>query len=231
MRAIFLEPTEIKQAQLEIEGPRFHHLAQVVRVKKDENILALDGLGHKATAKVIAIHKKNLLLEIEGLEYSANQHFLTALIGCPKKEAVLEILRRGTELGLKRVIFYHADHSPWSYSPSDRFDKVIESALIQSNNLWAPEVVSVANGQLASTLSQYQRGLWLHLASDSKGLGSKDIAIDLICIGPEAGWSTQEEEVFSAQKNLHALRLQTPILRAEHALSVASGYVLATSDI
>lgn len=229
MRALFLSNEEIAKDQLAIEGDRFHHLAKVVRAKAGDEILILDGKGTKAVAQVVSINKRDIELSLSQRETLENPHILSVMIGCPKKDAAEEILRRSAELGIKKIIFFEAEYSPWSYVPSDRSEKIIESALIQSNNFWAPEVLALHKNNLEAELAHYQRGLWFHVGSEEKKAPISPLP-DLLCIGPEAGWSDGEVEFFQSNPNLTGLTLKTPILRAEHALSVAAGYALAMRD-
>lgn len=229
MRALLLSAGELENDQLTIEGDRFHHLVKVVRAKVSDEVMVLDGKGSKAIARVNSINKRDIELSLSQKETLANPHILSVMIGCPKKDAAEEILRRSTELGIKKIIFFEAEHSPWSYVSSDRSEKIIESALIQSNNLWAPEVLALGKNELEAELAHYQRGLWLHLQNEEKKALTSHLP-DLLCIGPEAGWSAAEVEFFRSKSNLSMLTLKTPILRAEHALSVAAGYALAVRD-
>ncbi len=233
MRAILVTPSELNQQELVVEGERFRHLIQVCRMKVGDQVLLLDGRGQRAQGLICSIHKREGTLEISERESLENPHCVDAFIGCPKKDAVEEIIRRGVELGLRRIIFYESEFSTWKYTPHPRFEKIIESALIQSNNLWAPEISWCSKEELSATLAHYDHGLWLHPYPETfkeKDPNKKNSKIDMICIGPEAGWSASECEIIGSVPNISPLRLATPILRAEHALSVAMGYALAVND-
>lgn len=233
MRALLLTPDEINETELVIAGDRFRHLIQVCRMKMGDEVLLLDGKGHRAQGVITAIQKREGTLELQDLETLENPHTVDALIGCPKKDAVEEIIRRGVELGLRKIIFYESEFSTWKYNPHPRFDKIVESALIQSNNFWAPEVSWCPKAELQSVLAGYERALWLHPyleAFTKRPAENKVSKVDLLCIGPEAGWSEEECEVIAQSVGIQALCLSTPILRAEHALSVAMGYALSLND-
>lgn len=233
MRAILLTDEEIKRETLSVEGDRFRHLVQVCRLKVGDDILLLDGRGHRARGEITEIKKRDAELNILDLEFLENTHTLCAFIGCPKKDAVEEIIRRGTELGLRKIIFYESEFSTFKYAPNSRFDKIIESALIQSNNFWAPTLQWCDKDDLEKVLGDSKRAILLHpypeafTHPESSGGPNR---IDMICIGPEAGWSELECERISKLSNVEGVRLATPILRAEHALSVAAGYALSQND-
>ncbi len=233
MRAILLSTEEIQSKSVSVEGERYRHLVQVCRLKEGETILLLDGQGKRASGVLSEIKKREATLSIENLESVASPHFLSAFIGCPKKEAVEEILRRATELGLREVILYESEFSTWKFAPNARFDKIIESALIQSNNFWRPQITWCAKSELEQTLARFKSALFLHPYPESFGETQrlqKSQGVDLIAIGPEAGWSSSECEAFIENSNMHPVRLPTPILRAEHALSVAAGYAFTLND-
>ena len=231
MKAVLLTQEEIKRESLELEDERFRHLVQVTRTKVGEEFLVLDGMGQRALANILEINKRNCMISISQLSYLPCPHQLSLFVGCPKKDAVEEIIRRSVELGIKKIFFYDAKFSTWSYVKNARIDKIIESALIQSNNFWAPEIEVISTGDLSKVLAQHQRVLWLHLIGTGPVKKLDGHKIDLICIGPEAGWAQEECTEIQAAANVEILQLATPILRAEHAISVASGYALALNDI
>ena len=77
-------------------------------------------------------------------------------------------------------------------------------------------------------LVNYQTITILHLPKN-KGKGNalkKGFKKALVVIGPEGGFSPEEESFLGDEQKTTIINLPTPILRAPHALSAAVGFLL-----
>src|SRR5690606_7785814 len=109
----------------------------------------------------------------------------------------------------------------------ERMNKHLVSAMEQSNNYILPELEL----NVLSTLdfSQYDN---VYLFSTRKVEGDVKSKLttaerNLILIGPEAGFSTQELIQIEKLSQIKLINLPTPILRAPTAVSCAVGYLLS----
>jgi len=118
MRALYLADNNFVENQtLKIEDSALHHL-QVVRVKKDEEILLLNGNGGKSLASVIEIQKKFALLKIKSVEQGQATHAFSLAIGVPKKDAFEDILKMATELGVRNIYPLTCEYSQYEFTSS-----------------------------------------------------------------------------------------------------------------
>jgi 16S rRNA (uracil1498-N3)-methyltransferase len=229
MRALYLaENNFVENQTLQIEESALHHL-QVVRVKKDEEILLLNGNGTKALALVSDIQKKFAMLKIKSVEQGLATHGFSLAIGVPKKDAFEDILKMATELGIRNIYPLTCEYSQYEFTPSERVSKILESALIQSNNLFMPTIHTQTS--LDQFLKNYQ-GEIIFLNSrqgfDTSKMPESNSACALI--GPEGGFSSAEVQKLISTNNVKSIHLSTPIMRAPTATASAIGYLLARSE-
>jgi len=107
--------------------------------------------------------------------------------------------------------------------------KILENALIQSNNLFMPTVH--AQTSLDQFLKNFQ-GEIIFLNSRQGFDTSKTPESNSACalIGPEGGFSAAEVQKLISMNNVKSIHLSTPIMRAPTATASAIGYLLARSE-
>lgn len=228
MRAIYypFNKSQITQSLL-IQDESAKHL-NVVRVRLEEEILILNGNGAKAFTKVSAIAKTQVELTVLKIEEAQPAHLISLAIAAPKKDAFEDILKMAVELGVLNIYPLSSEFSQYDYQPSERVQRILESALIQSNNPFMP----IIHPQMK--LDAYLEGLKSPLfffnskqveeVGDYKTEGEKSILI-----GPEGGFSEAEIAKISARPNVFSIHLPTPILRAPTAVASSIGYLLSRS--
>lgn len=226
MRAVFFKAEfQANEASLTITGEAAHHL-NVVRVKNQEEILILNGQGQGLIARVVSIAKQKIDLEVIQLLKKERTHELSLAIALPKKDAFEDIVKMAVEIGIKNIYPLSSQFSQYDYAPSERLDRVIESALIQSNNYFWPEIFPQQS--LDSFIANHKQPLWFF---NSQGSGQKEQAGGFnhtILIGPEGGFSSEEVKLIRSFENkVIEIMAPTPIMRAPTAFAVASGYLLS----
>ena len=232
MRAIFLKKSEnVKSGDiLNIDGDRAHHLLKVARIKIGEDLLIFNGSGLKITSRVSEVKRRELSLEILEVSHESRQAPLLDIAFClPKKSALDEILKISVELGLNKIIPLISEYSSRYDLNKERVDRLLESALIQSNNPFLPIMNKERDLKtLDSLCSSYDRVFYF--SSIKKVSGSiafqNEVKKALLIIGPEGGLSNLEEDYIENIDNVNTIHLPTPILRAPHALATSVGYLL-----
>ncbi|MFG1500478.1 16S rRNA (uracil(1498)-N(3))-methyltransferase [Halobacteriovorax sp. XZX-3] len=222
---------------LSFSDDRSHHLIKVVRVKKGDEVLLLDGQGGRYTSEVINCTKREVSLKIKSFEKVDKFSNIDLAIGLPKREAFENALKNATQVGISEVFPFQADYSNWSIKNFDRVSSVIESSLIQSNNPYMP-IVHHETASLDALFEIFHQYDYIFLTTLSRANGNdiediksiKDKRI-LIIIGPEGGLSNREEELMFKENNVIGLRLATPILKTESAVLTIVGYVLGKFDV
>lgn len=226
MRAILIS-SEQKHCEFEtgqsvvISGDQHHHLTKVVRVKVDEKILLLNGMGLKVITKILSIDKKSVKLEVLHSEQIEDKRFINLFLGLPKRDALELSIKMSVELGVKKIFLYESEFSQLkiSHLKKDRLHAVVESALIQSNNPYQPEI------EFAEKLEQRAgSNLFLLSPNGTQNYKKVDNTEELVFfIGPEGGWSLNEEQEILSFGAVE-LQLGDHILRTPTAVAAAMGY-------
>lgn len=228
MRAIFHSFENVDKGEtLVVTGDSAHHL-NVVRVRANESVLLLNGKGVRLTGVVKTIQKNQVEIEISNKEVLAPTHHLSLAIANPKKDAFEDILKAAVELGVKEIYPLSSEFSQYDYAPSERVDRIVESALIQSNNSFWPIVHSQTS--LQDFLSNHKNTLvFFNSRANTSSKNSDILTLEkTILIGPEGGFSASEVEMISSHAKAFEIHLPTPILRAPTAVAASIGYLLAS---
>ncbi len=227
MRAVFLENLGNLK---DIKGDEAHHLLNVVRIQEGEEILLLNGIGARVFARVTGVEKNRVTFEIlESLQMEKADKVHLA-IGTPKKDAFEEVLRNATELGISKIFHFKSQFSQQDFIFNERVRRVLISSLIQSNNPYFPSLEKVADlNTLVKNFNQYDKVIYfcshtkIHLSTE---LTLKEKDKILLIIGPEGGFSIEEEELLTKNKLILTQHLPTFILRAPTAVVAAMGWVM-----
>lgn len=230
MRSVYLDQEiDAGLEKIMVIDDKFHHL-KVVRAKIGEEILVLNGKAMKALCKIETIDKKHIELSVVNIEKCKEyEPEITIFLACPKKEAFEDCIRMATELGVKSVTPVLSRFSQYENSHFKRVDKIIESAIEQSNN---PLFLNVHKPQKMEDALIMAKELDYNFAFSSySGVSSIPITITKgskvgIWIGPEAGFSSEEEAELTTISNA-MINLNVPIMRTPTALCVALGHVHA----
>ena len=226
MRAIFYSfQKENNLGNIVVTDDSAKHL-NVVRVKINEEILVLNGHGLIALTKVSLITKNQIELLIISIEESVASHEISLAIANPKKEAFEDILKIAVELGIRNIYPLTSKFSQYDYVYNDRIQRILESALIQSNNPFLPVIYPQA--ELIDYVKNLDSVLYF-FNSRQNNCGKVEFisGTRTILIGPEGGFSANEEDAILTKNNVISIHLPTPILRAPTAVASSVGYLLS----
>lgn len=233
MRAVYY-PFDllIESETLSVTGDAAKHL-QVVRIKPDEELLVLNGRGKQAKSKVISITKNQIELKVLDVLTNQPQHHISLAIGVPKKEAFEDILKMAVELGVVSIFPLTTDFSQYEFGESERIQRILESALIQSNNTYLP--IIYPQQKIETFLENLHSPLYFFNSKASVsgkecGKAEKINEEKVILIGPEGGFSQREEDLISSKSQGFSIHLPTPILRAPTAVATSIGYLLSAAQ-
>ncbi len=227
MKAIFCE--EINSLSI-IQGEDAHHLINVLRIKEGDDFLILNGMGQIIKATATEIKKDQIFFARKESIIAEKLLNIHLAIGMPKKEAMEEVLRNSTELGISKILYFRSQFSQQDFEPNDRTKRVLISSLIQSNNPYLPILGRIKDiNHLVETFSDYDKIIYfcshsnLPMKSDFTLKKSQKI---LLVVGPEGGFSKQEEEKLINNQNMMVIHLNTPILRSPTAVIASAAWVL-----
>lgn len=228
MRAIFYPFDSHSAGELvQITGDSVHHLT-VARVRENEKILLLNGKGQRLLGIIQAFSKKSVDIKITDSENMLPTHDLSLAIAMPKKDAFEDILKMAVELGVREIFPLTSDYSQHEYELNERVQRILESALVQSNNPFFPKIHP--EQALNDFLNLHTDTIAFFNSKKAKSPAFSEISVKkTILIGPEGGFSPEEIFTISKYPKILEIHLPTPILRAPTAVASSIGYLLSSS--
>lgn len=235
MRGIYQPIIEELQVgdEIVVESSNYHHLVHVVRAKVQDEILVFQGYGTVFHTLLERIDKKSLTLKILEIKLIPKKEAgFEVFVGRVKKEALESIIKSSVELGLEKINFFTSDYSQKKYPLNQvRLDSIIESGMIQSNN---PHKIKIVNDCSFDDINflNYHSIYYFSLDRRRDHLKGqqlehpkkKQIDKNLIIIGPEGGFSQNEDEKISRFSHVKFIALPSFILRTKTALPTVIGY-------
>lgn len=209
-----------------LKDEALHHLVNVVRIETDDELLLLNGAGLFVETKVEKISKKELHLKMIKT-YQVERSFTFDLaLAMPKREALELCLKEATELGFRNIYLIRSDYSQMRMPEAERMEKLIVSALEQSNAPYMPKVSEATWDTIP--WSNYAEAL---LMDSQTKIGHVSVhhpatAPRLLIVGPEGGFSPQELTYLHAEERVKVVNLPTPILRTPTAVATGAGIML-----
>jgi 16S rRNA (uracil1498-N3)-methyltransferase len=225
MRAVYISNlNDDGKEEIKLSEEATHHL-NVVRVKKNEKVIILNGKGVVFSAEVKEITKNEISLKILNSERKNPLHHLSLAIALPKKDAFEDILKISVELGISKIYPLTTAFSQYDFVMNERVNRILESSLVQSNNPFMPEVFP--QQKIEYFLKAHSKELFYFNSQASKSPISVNLDKEsTFIIGPEAGFSADEESLIRNYSKIHEIHLNTPIMRAPTAVAAAAGYLL-----
>jgi len=238
----FLSPKTLTEGEvLTISGSEARHILQSRRMKAGETFHLQDSAGARHLVMLAEMKGKGALMVQVGPavkmpeEPSLKISLYQALVA---EQALDFVIQKATELGVTRMVIFHSERSPFSLPKSklakklERWNAIALEAAKQSDRLqgaeisWEPSLkdalLNIAPKMERLALSQHGK--------DSLNSVSKKIKPEngvSVFIGPEGGWSEEEQDLFTEDK-LRLANLGPRILRAETASLTAVTILQAT---
>ncbi len=201
------------------------HIIKVMRKKGGDILFVTNGLGFlfkteivlgsdiKCTVKIVSIGKSEL----------PKYHLHLAVAPTKMNDRYEWFLEKATEMGISEITPIICDHSERKFVKSDRFDKILQSAMKQSVQFYLPKLNEPIT--FKEFIKQKNEGLLLiaHCEeTDKKSLKSvvKPNESVTLLIGPEGDFSNKE--IAQALENKYTpVTLGATRLRTETAAIVA----------
>lgn len=215
-----------------LEGEEHHHLSRVSRIQPKEEIWLFDSSGKSYLARVEEVEKektKLFIVEEKGREKVNTEIILAqSLVKSKKMEFIIQ---KSAELGIAHFIPVITSRSIVKIEEKierklGRWERIAREAVKQSGNPWVPCVSPPMD--LKKLIKESKAALKL-LLSENRGKYFREILIRtgksfkenpprsiMILIGPEGGWTREEEELI-LDNGFKAVSLGKNILRTETA--------------
>ncbi len=214
-------------SRLTIDREGSHHLLDVVRIQRGEQVLVFDGLGSEAPATLTDVEDGVAVLTIDGPPRSASPtHPLHLVLAVLKGPAMDDAIRMATEAGATCIRPFLASRSIARGERVDRWERVASSAAQQCGRGDVPEVLAPTD--LAGALAGLS-GCELFVAMPGAARAEPAHGAAAVVVGPEGGLTEVEVRTILAAGG-RPVGLGRFVLRADTAAAVAVALVAPNSD-
>ncbi len=223
MKNIYYKELKQDTASIEISGDTFHHFKNVLRGKKNEEVQVFNGSGLIGKGRVTELSKREMLITLACVDEKAPYSSPVLILGIPKKEYLESIIRSAIQIGVSKIKLVTTEYTPWKYKQYDRLDKIMEAALIQSENPYLPELeVYSSLEELLLNLSEPT----LAFSTEVKVNANEELGkVENLLIGPEGGFSESEIKLLMENQKILLKRCDIPIMKAEVAVPFGLGLI------
>ena len=105
MHRFYLPPHECSATTLTLTGREAHHGLHVLRLRKGERVVVLDGQGGEYECEVKELNRSSISLSVQRKDQIAPLPYQIALLqAIPKGKLIEDIIQKATELGAHRVV-------------------------------------------------------------------------------------------------------------------------------
>ncbi len=210
------------------------HIVKVLRKKESDILHVTNGLGFLFQAEITLASDNKCTVKIVGFQQKEKPEYRLHLAVAPTKmnDRYEWFLEKATEMGVGEITPLICDHSERKIIKTERFDKIIQSAMKQSLQYYLPKLnepvsfkdfmKSKKNGQLFIAHCE---------ETDKKSLKDSVIAGQdaTILIGPEGDFSAAEIKL-ALENGYNPVSLGNTRLRTETAAIAACHTVVFINE-
>ncbi|MDR2221448.1 MAG: 16S rRNA (uracil(1498)-N(3))-methyltransferase [Flavobacteriaceae bacterium] len=234
MQLFYSPEIEKGQSTFTFDKDESKHIIRVLRKKMGDILHVTNGKGSLFTTKITLDSDKKCVTEIVSSEDQTPTPFRLHLAVAPTKmnERYEWFLEKATEIGIHEITPIICDHSERKIVKTERFEKIIQSAMKQSLQYHLPILNEPIS--LKEFLAQNHQGeLYIAHCEDTEKVLLKDSIVPhknyLLLIGPEGDFSTNEINI-ALEKGYRPVSLGHTRLRTETAALVAVHSFVFTNE-
>lgn len=223
----YIDSSFAMEQELLLEGDEFSHLSHVMRAQAHEEIELINGSGHLAQAEILELSKRHARLLVRSISSAPAPLPLTLAVPFCRSSKMDWIVEKGCELGVTAFWIYPAEKGERECASSNqqqRWRNLLIAAIKQCGRLDLPAI------SMAPPLSKWEKRSTPILFGDTHSeapwlvdlLSALPKEALLFVIGPEAGLSSNEEDLLKGQLGAKGVKLHRNILRLETAAMAAA---------
>lgn len=210
------------------------HIIKVLRKKDSDILYVTNGLGHLFKTEITLASDNKCTVKIISFEKSAPSKFHLHLAVAPTKmnDRFEWFLEKATEIGIHEITPIICDRSERKVINTERFDKIILTAMKQSNVLFLPKLNDAIS--FKEFIKQKQEGLNFIAHCEETNKKTLKSALEAnqnvtLLIGPEGDFTEKEIEL-ALEANYIPVSLGNTRLRTETAAIVACHSVVFVNE-
>lgn len=225
MQLFFAPEIEIDQTSYFFDKEESKHIIKVLRKKEGDILFITNGKGTLFQSEIELASEKKCVVNIISHETKTARSFKIHLAVAPTKmnERYEWFLEKATEIGIDEITPIICDHSERKIIKTERFEKIIQSALKQSNQYFTPKFNDPISFK-EFVAKEFEGEKFIAHCEENEKYSlkesfSKNQTYTLL-IGPEGDFSPKEIEL-ALNKNFKPVTLGQTRLRTETAAVVA----------
>ena len=232
---LFYNPTITESTAIfSFDKEESKHIIKVLRKKDTDILFVTNGLGFLFKTEITLASDSKCTVKIISFEKAAPSKFRLHLAVAPTKmnDRYEWFLEKATEIGIQEITPIICDHSERKVINNERFDKILLTAMKQSNELYLPKLNSAITFKEFVKLKNEDVKLIAHCEeTDKKTLKSvlKPNENITMLIGPEGDFS-EKEIALALENDFTAVSLGNTRLRTETAAIVACHSVVFVNE-
>jgi 16S rRNA (uracil1498-N3)-methyltransferase len=210
------------------------HIIKVLRKKDSDILYVTNGLGHLFKTEITLASDNKCTVKIISFEESAPSKFHLHLAVAPTKmnDRFEWFLEKATEIGIHEITPIICDRSERKVINTERFDKILLTAMKQSNVLFLPKLNDAIS--FKEFIKQKQEGLNFIAHCEETNKKTLKSALEpnknvTLLIGPEGDFTEKEIELALAGDYI-PVSLGKTRLRTETAAIVACHSVVFVNE-
>jgi 16S rRNA (uracil1498-N3)-methyltransferase len=203
LNIFYAPPSQIHGRLIELRGREAAHASKVLRYRKGDPIVIVDGMGNRFEGKIHDIARNYVrVLMVGGATPRENRPAVRLAAGIIKKQDRLEfIVEKAVELGVREIIFFRSENSVKQNLRPDRLRSIAVTAMKQSLRAWLPEIQVFDS--LEEVLAHYSTCNFIvarQSADHPFATVRKPPHNPFLFVGPEGGFSKNELSTFQRTK-------------------------------
>lgn len=218
---------ETMPAEFALNENSSRHIVQVLRMVPADKLHLTDGKGLSVMAEILEANKKRCLVKIiEKKKTEAPKRQVQMAVSLLKNASRFEwFLEKATELGVSEIIPLKSARTEKQQFRKDRMQGILESALIQSQQVWIPVLREPVTFESWISSAKAEQKFIAHCETGSKQtlleIINTDLFSQLVLIGPEGDF-TASEIALATQSGFIPVSLGENRLRSETAAVAAA---------
>jgi 16S rRNA (uracil1498-N3)-methyltransferase len=234
MQLFYFKDINEQSTSFSFDKEESKHIAKVLRKKEGDILFVTNGLGFLFKTEIAIASDSKCTVNIISFEKQEEPKFHLHLAVAPTKmnDRYEWFLEKATEIGVQEITPIICDHSERKVIKTERFDKILLSAMKQSNQYFLPILNEpIAFKEFVKKQFKGQKFIAHCEETNKKTLKSvlKTSEDCTILIGPEGDFSVKEIEI-ALEKQFIPISLGNTRLRTETAAVVACHTVVLMNE-
>jgi 16S rRNA (uracil1498-N3)-methyltransferase len=221
---LYYSANSIKNNSIIIEGENFDHIVKVMRHADGDILYVTDGKGNIYESQINNIDKHSIsVTPIKTFQYENVKHNIYFCIPKLKNPDRFEFaLEKSTELGITNFIIFESKRSVSKGQKTDRWNKILLSAMKQSLRSYLPEIKVVNSLKEIFSFTGEIIGFEQNTPNKIADLKINPDRNYYLIFGPEGGLDREELHLFNPDNiyNLaeNRLRAETAVIKVASLL-------------